>query len=99
MDKRTNFPALEARKGDLEHAHYEAQKQVADAAYANQPDNAKLQWLASIRRELDELSYVLDFFRTIRIRDARGWEHWQTMIVLIVALISFALSIMALWRG
>jgi hypothetical protein len=59
VDKRTEFPALEARKSDLEQQHREARQQVNDAMRAGQPDNGKMQWLSSIREELDELSYVL----------------------------------------
>lgn len=59
MDKRTEFPALEARKSDLEQMHREARQQINDAVHEGKPDGALMQWLAVIRAELDELSYVL----------------------------------------
>ena len=59
MDRRTEFPALEARKEYLEHEFYNAQKQAQDAVFAGKPDNGIQQWLLSIKAELDELRYVL----------------------------------------
>lgn len=59
VEKRTEFPALEARKEYLQHEYYTAKQQADDAAYAGKPDNAMLQWLLVIKAELDELRYVL----------------------------------------
>ena len=67
MEKRTEFPALEARKSDLEHQHYEAKRQVADGGFVGKLDPAVLAWLATIRAELDELSYVLRIVSQERI--------------------------------
>lgn len=59
MERRAEFPALEARKEYLEHEYYTAQRQANDAAFAGKPDYAVQQWIAAIRGELEELRYVL----------------------------------------
>lgn len=59
MEKRTEFPALEARKAYLQQAHYDAQRQANDAAYSGKIEGGVLHWLAGIREELDELTYAL----------------------------------------
>ena len=59
MNKRTEFPALDARRSYLEHAAYEARRQADDAAFEGKFNVGTQQWLASIRAELDELIYVL----------------------------------------
>lgn len=59
VERRKEFPALEARKEYLEHQYYQAQQQANDAAYAGKPDNAMLQWVLVIKAELDELRYAL----------------------------------------
>lgn len=64
MERRTEFPALEARKEYLEHEFYSAQKMANDAAYAGKPDGGIQQWIASVKAELDELRYVLRVLST-----------------------------------
>ena len=59
MDRRSEFPALDARKSDLQLQHNEAQKQLNDAVYQGKHDPAVEHWIARIREELDELTYVL----------------------------------------
>lgn len=59
MEKRTEFPALEARKSYLERQHYEASQQANDAMRAGKVESGPMLWIAAIRDELDELTYVL----------------------------------------
>ena len=59
VERRQEFPALEARRSFLEQAYYQAQRQADDAVFAGKPDNATQQWLANVRTELDELNYLL----------------------------------------
>lgn len=99
MRQRTEFPALEARKSDLQHQHYEATRQANDATYAGKPDAAAQQWLTRIREELDQLNYVLDYFELIRLRDLQGWRTWQTVVLITVAALALALSLFSVWRG
>ncbi len=56
---KKEFPALEARKGELEHSYYEAKRQAEIEIYEGKPAASTQQWAASIRAELDELAYVL----------------------------------------
>lgn len=89
MERRTEFPALEARKADLEHQHYEAQRQATDAIYAGKPDAAVMQWITAIRAELDELKYVLKVLGSPNSRiDVTGRT-------LLIALAVFALIMLA----
>ena len=89
MEKRTEFPALEARKSDLEHQHYEAQRQANDAVYAGKSDSGLMQWLTSIRAELDELKYVL------RVLGSPSNRIDVTGHTLLIVLAAFALIMLA----
>ncbi len=59
MERRTEFPALELRRADLERQYSMAQQQVNDALYAGKSDAGMLLWIQGIKAELDELRYVL----------------------------------------
>jgi len=60
VEKLTEFPALEQRRGYLEQAAYAAQQQInTDTTNAGRPDAGVLTWLASIQAELRELRYAL----------------------------------------
>ncbi len=56
---RTEFPALEARKGFLEQEYYQAKRTADSETFSSKPQGSTQQWLAGIRAELDELTYVL----------------------------------------
>ena len=78
METRTEFPALEARKSELEHQHYEAKKQLGENYSVKSTDFAAVQnWLLSIRAELDELTYVLRVLGSPNSRiDVTGRTLW-----------------------
>lgn len=59
MERLTEFPALEARKTDLERQAYEATRQVNDGVFTGKLDVAVEMWLQRVNREIVELRYVL----------------------------------------
>lgn len=59
MERRTEFPALELRRADLERQYSMAQQQVNDALFAGKSDTGMQLMIQSIKAELDELRYVL----------------------------------------
>ena len=92
--RRTEFPALEARRSDLEHQHFEARQQAEDAARTGKPDNAIMQWIVTIRAELDELSYVL---RAMADREiAIGGRPLKFALALFVLIAAAQLTVLAL---
>ena len=59
MERRTEFPALELRRADLERQYSMAQQQVNDALFAGKSDTGMQMMIQGIKAELDELRYVL----------------------------------------
>lgn len=80
---RTEFPALEARKGYLEHAYYEAKRQADTQAYEGKPDSATQQWLISIRAELDELTYLLKLVYA-QLDERKQISHHALIVVAVI---------------
>jgi hypothetical protein len=79
VERRTEFPALEARRWFLEHEYHYAQRQADDAVRDGKADGATQQWIVNVRAELDELNYVL---RTINShQDHRIEITQQTLLV------------------
>jgi hypothetical protein len=94
VDKRTEFPALEARKSDLEHQHWEATKQVNDGVYTGKLDAAVENWLRRIREELDELNYVL---KVIGSQGSKIDVQGHTLLIAMIAYAIIMLVIVALF--
>jgi hypothetical protein len=95
VDKRTEFPALEARKSELEHQHYEAKKQLGENYSVKSTDFAALQtWLVSIREELDELTYVL---RIVGHTENRIDVTGHTLLIAMVVYAVIMLAVVALF--
>lgn len=59
VERRTEFPALEARRWFLEHEYHFAQRQADDAVRGGRADSGTQQWIMDLRAELDELNYIL----------------------------------------
>jgi hypothetical protein len=99
VEIRTEFPSLEERQAYLEHAAYVAATQNNDAISAGKPDGNVQAWQASIRRELDDINYVLKYFQLLRFRRESEWKQWQTVVVILIAIVAFGLSLFSIWRG
>lgn len=82
VEKRTEFPALEARRSYLEQACYQAQRQADDAVFAGKADQGTALWLANVRAELDELNYVL---RAVGSQGSKIDVTGQTLFLSMVA--------------
>lgn len=99
VEIRTEFPALEDRKSYLEHAAYEATRQSNDAVFAGKPDNAVQQHLFLLQQELEDINYVLRYFEMLSFRSEQDWKQWQTIVLIMVAMLALGLSLYSIWRG
>jgi len=101
---RTNFPALERRRGSLR-LELDAWEKASNYAFDKNNEQAGSTMivaerrLTSAREELDELYYVLGYFDMLRFRDLQGWRTWQTVVMIIVAALALLLSLFSVWRG
>ena len=68
VERRTDFPALELRKADLERQYSIMQQQINDAIFAGKSETGLQMYTERISEELDELRYVL---KTLSARDGR----------------------------
>jgi len=92
-----NLPTLHRRLSYLEGQYRIDLDAIGSDKYRT--DSVLAREIDELRNEIDELTYVLDFFQTVRIREARRWERWQTLVIATVALVSLILSLVMLWRG
>lgn len=99
MVTRTEFPDLEALRGELERQQHEALRQINDGLSQGKPDSGAEQWYSRVTRQWEQLNYVLNFFEMVRFRQSQNWQNWQTVAVIIVALLALVLSAFSVWRG
>lgn len=99
MVQRTEFPELEALRDDLDRQRYEAQRAINDALYHGKTDVASEQQHARVSKTLEEIRYVLNFFDTVRFKQAQSWQAWQTVALITVTALALLLSIFSVWRG
>ena len=104
VQQRTEFPALERRRGTLR-LELDAWEKASNYAFDKNNEQAATTMIVSERRasnareELDEVTYVLNFFEMVRFRQAQNWQSWQTAALIIVTALALLLSIFSVWRG
>ena len=89
MEKRTEFPALEAHKADLEHQLAEARKQASEGVITGRLELAVELWMKRVQQELEEMNYVLKMVGSQKSRIE------VTGHMLVIALLTYALIMAA----
>lgn len=93
-NKRTEFPALEAHKSNLEHQLAQATQQVNDGIFTGKLDVAVELWMKRVREELDEVNYLLKLVGSQQNRiDVTG----HTLLIAMIAYAVIMLVIVALF--
>ena len=93
-NRRTEFPALEAHKSNLEHQLAAAAQQANDSVYTGKLDVAVEMWMRRTREELEEVNYVLKMVGSQQNRiDVTG----HTLLIAMVSYAVIMLVIVALF--